>query len=204
MFCSAFRETLYLFLSHLLLRPYFSSFYLYFPLSLFIILSWFLCHSFSLLLFIFIIIPQITWSDTLYNFGGVWWGGEGWTCILWVASYLATIRTPASSRSPWHAWKSITDETLKGTVSPDILILFMMSIIKLVLFVWSLIPLRFFYFCFNFIFVSNVLLHILPITLELAESSIKSLANLASAISKVTGTLPVIFLKSLENGRQLF
>jgi hypothetical protein len=34
---------------------------------------------------------------------------------------------------------------LKGTVSPDILIIFMMSIIKSVLFVWSLIPLRFFY-----------------------------------------------------------
>ncbi len=37
-----------------------------------------------------------------------------------------------------------TPEVLKGTVSPDILIIFMMSIIKSVLFVWSLIPLRFF------------------------------------------------------------
>jgi hypothetical protein len=34
--------------------------------------------------------------------------------------------------------------SLKGTVSPDILILFMMSKIKSVLFVWSLIQLRFF------------------------------------------------------------
>jgi hypothetical protein len=92
----------------------------------------------------------------------------------------------------------------KGTVSPDILILFMMSIIKLVLFVWWLIPLRFFSCCFNFIFVSNVLIYILPITLELAESSQKSLANLASVFSKVFGTLPVVFLKLLENGRQLF
>jgi hypothetical protein len=33
---------------------------------------------------------------------------------------------------------------IKGTVSPDILILFMMSIIKSVLFVWPLIPLCFF------------------------------------------------------------
>ncbi len=93
---------------------------------------------------------------------------------------------------------------VKGTVSPDILILFMMSIIKSVLFVWSLIPLRFFYCCFNFKFVSYVLIYILPITLELAESSLQSLANLASAISKVAGTLPVVFLKSLENGCQLF
>jgi hypothetical protein len=93
---------------------------------------------------------------------------------------------------------------IKGTVSPDILIIFMMSIIKSVLFVWSLIPLRFCYCCFNFIFVSNVLIYILPITLELAEISLRSLANLASAISKVAGTLPVVFLKSLENGRQLF
>ncbi len=92
----------------------------------------------------------------------------------------------------------------KGTVSPDILILFMMSIIKSVLFVWPFIPLSFGYSFINFIFVYKVLIYILPITLELAESSLKSLANLASAISKVAGTLPVVFLKSLENGRQLF
>jgi hypothetical protein len=79
-----------------------------------------------------------------------------------------------------------------------------MSIIKSVLFVWSLIPLRFFYCCFNFIFVSNVVIYILTITLELAERSLKSLANLASVFSKVVGTLPVVFLKLLENGRRLF
>jgi hypothetical protein len=79
-----------------------------------------------------------------------------------------------------------------------------MSIIKLVLFVWSLIPLIFFYCCFNFIFVSNVLICILPITLELAESSLMSLAKLASEFSKVVGTLPVVFLKLLENGRRFF
>ncbi len=79
-----------------------------------------------------------------------------------------------------------------------------MSIIKSVLFVWSLIQLRFFYCCLNFIFVSNVLISILPITLELAESSLKSLANLASVFSKVVGTLLVVFLKLLENGRRLF
>ncbi len=33
----------------------------------------------------------------------------------------------------------------KGTVSPDILTLFIMSIIKSVLFVWPLIPFSFFY-----------------------------------------------------------
>jgi hypothetical protein len=43
----------------------------------------------------------------------------------------------------------------------------------------------------------------LPITLELAKSSLKSLANLASLFSKVVGTLPVVFLKLLENGRRL-
>jgi hypothetical protein len=79
-----------------------------------------------------------------------------------------------------------------------------MSIIKSVLFVWSLIPFRFFYCCFNFIFVSNVLMYILPITLELAQISLKSLANLACVFSKVVGTLPVVFLKLLENGRRLF
>ncbi len=89
---------------------------------------------------------------------------------------------------------------LKGTVLPDILILFMMSITKSVLFVWPLIPLRFIYCCFNFIFVSNVLIYILLITLKLVESSLKLLANLASVFSKVAGTLPVVFLKSLENG----
>jgi hypothetical protein len=93
---------------------------------------------------------------------------------------------------------------LKGTVSLDILILFTMSILKSVLFVWSLIPLRFFYCCFNYIFVSNVLIYILPITLELAESSLKSLTNLAKAFSKVSGTLPVVFIKSLKNGHRLF
>jgi hypothetical protein len=35
----------------------------------------------------------------------------------------------------------------------------------------------------------------------LAESSLKTLANLASAFSKVVGTLPVVFLKLLESGR---
>jgi predicted neutral ceramidase superfamily lipid hydrolase len=80
----------------------------------------------------------------------------------------------------------------------------MMSIIKSVLFVWPLVPLRFLYSCFNFIFVSNVIIYILPVALELAESLLKSLANLASAFSKVTGTLQVIFLKSLENGLRLF
>jgi hypothetical protein len=79
-----------------------------------------------------------------------------------------------------------------------------MSVIKSVLFVWSLIPLRVFYCCFNFIFVSNVLIYILPIALELAESSLKLLANLASVFSKVVGTLPVVFLKLLENGHRLF
>jgi hypothetical protein len=54
-----------------------------------------------------------------------------------------------------------------------------------------------------FFFVSNVLIYILPMTSEFAEISLKSLANMASAISKVAGTLPVVFLKSLENGRQL-
>ncbi len=93
---------------------------------------------------------------------------------------------------------------LKGTVSPDILIVFMISKIKSVLFVWPLVPLRFLYGCFNFMFVPNVLIYILPIALELAESSLKSLANLASTFSKVAGTLPVVFLKSLENGRRLF
>ncbi len=63
---------------------------------------------------------------------------------------------------------------------------------------------KFFYCCFKFIFVSNVLIYILPITFELAESSLKSLANLASAFYKVAGTLPVVFLKSLETGRRLF
>ncbi len=62
----------------------------------------------------------------------------------------------------------------------------------------------FFYCCFNFIFVYKVLIYILPITLELAESSLKSLANLASMFSKVVGTLPGVFLKFLENGRRLF
>ncbi len=98
----------------------------------------------------------------------------------------------------------VKHQELKDSVSPDILILFMMSIIKLVLFVWSLIPLRLFYCCFNFIFVSNVLIYILPITLELAKSSLKSLANLASTFSKVAGTLPVVFLKLLEDGHRLF
>jgi predicted neutral ceramidase superfamily lipid hydrolase len=93
---------------------------------------------------------------------------------------------------------------VKGTVSPVILILFMMLIIKSVLFVWPLVPLRFLYGCFNFIFVSNVIIYILPVALELAKSSLKLLANLASAFSKVTGTLTVIFLKSLENGLRLF
>jgi hypothetical protein len=63
---------------------------------------------------------------------------------------------------------------------------------------------KIFYWCFNILFVSNVLIYILPINLELAERSLKSLANLASAISKVAGTLPVVFLKSLEDGHQLF
>jgi hypothetical protein len=75
-----------------------------------------------------------------------------------------------------------------------------MSIIKSVLFVWPLVPLIFLYSYFSFVFVSNVLIYILPIALELAESSLKLLANLASAFSKVAGTLPVVFLKSLENG----
>ncbi len=92
----------------------------------------------------------------------------------------------------------------KGTVSPDILILFMMSKIKSVLFVWSLIQLRFFYCCFHFIFVSNSLIYILPITSELAESSLKLLANLVSAFSKVARTLSAVFPKSLENGHRLF
>jgi hypothetical protein len=69
---------------------------------------------------------------------------------------------------------------IKGTVSPDILILFMMSIIKSVLFVWPLIPLSFCYSFFNFIFVYKVLIDILPITLELAHISLRSLANFAS------------------------
>jgi hypothetical protein len=61
------------------------------------------------------------------------------------------------------------------------LIRFMMLIIKSVLFVRPLIPLRFFYSFINFIFVYKVLINIYPITLELANSSLKSLANLASA-----------------------
>ncbi len=73
---------------------------------------------------------------------------------------------------------------LKGTVAPDIFILFMMSIIKSVLFVWPLISLIFFYSFINFIFVNKVLIYILPITLELAHISLESLANLASAFSK--------------------
>ena len=93
---------------------------------------------------------------------------------------------------------------IKGTVAPDIFILFMMSIIKSVLFVWPLISLIFCYSFVNFIFVNKVLIYILPITLELAHISLKSLANLASVFSKVAGTLPVFFLKSLENGRRLF
>ncbi len=68
----------------------------------------------------------------------------------------------------------------KGTVSPDILILFMVSIIKSVLFVWPLIPLSFCYSFINFIFVYKVLIYILPITLELAHISLKSFANFAS------------------------
>jgi hypothetical protein len=55
-----------------------------------------------------------------------------------------------------------------------------MSIIKSVLFVWPLISLIFFYSFINFIFVNKVLMYILPITLELAHISLKSLANLAS------------------------
>jgi hypothetical protein len=62
----------------------------------------------------------------------------------------------------------------------------------------------FFYSFIDFIFVSNVLIYILPITLELARISLKSLANLASLFSEVAGTLPVVFLKSLDNGRRLF
>jgi hypothetical protein len=79
-----------------------------------------------------------------------------------------------------------------------------MSIIKSVLFVWPLVSLRFLYSCLNFIFVTNVLIYILPVALELAKSSLKSLANLASAFSKVARTLLVVFLKSLENGHRLF
>jgi hypothetical protein len=80
----------------------------------------------------------------------------------------------------------------------------MMLIIKSVLFVRPLIPLKFFYSFINFIFVSNVLIYILPTTLELARFSLKSLVNLASVFSKVAGTLPVVFLKSLKNGCRLF
>ncbi len=107
---------------------------------------------------------------------------------------------------PCFAQKCVIDKCsqFKGIVSRDFLIRFMMSIIKSVLFVWSLIPLRFFYCCFNSIFVSNVVIYILPITLELAKISLKSLANLASVFSKVVGTLPVVFLKLLDNGRRLF
>ncbi len=75
-----------------------------------------------------------------------------------------------------------------------------MSIIKSVLLVWSLVPLRFLYSCFSFVFVSDVLIYILPIALDSAESSLKLLANLASAFSKVARTMPVVFLKSLERG----
>ncbi len=51
-----------------------------------------------------------------------------------------------------------------------------------------------FYSFINFIFVSNVLIYMLPITLELARISLKSLANLATLFSEVAGTLPVVFL----------
>ncbi len=93
---------------------------------------------------------------------------------------------------------------LKGTVAPDIFILFMMSIIKSVLFVWPHISLIFFYSFINFIFVNKVLIYILPITLELAHISLKSLANLASAFLKVAGTLPTCFLKSLGHCQRVF
>jgi hypothetical protein len=49
---------------------------------------------------------------------------------------------------------------IKGTVSPDILILFMMSIIKSVLFVRPPIPIRFFYSFINFIFIYKVVIYI--------------------------------------------
>jgi hypothetical protein len=52
----------------------------------------------------------------------------------------------------------------------------------LVLFVRPLIPLGFFYSFINFIFVYTVVIYFLPITLELADSSLKSLANFASAL----------------------
>jgi hypothetical protein len=79
-----------------------------------------------------------------------------------------------------------------------------MLIIISILFVRPLIQLIFFYSFIYFIFVYKVLIYILPITLELARFSLKLLANLASVFSKVAGTLPVVFLKSLENGRRLF
>ncbi len=55
-------------------------------------------------------------------------------------------------RKFWVEWS----RHFKGTVSPDILILFMMSIIKSVLFVWPLIPLSFFYSFIDFLFVYKV------------------------------------------------
>jgi hypothetical protein len=56
-----------------------------------------------------------------------------------------------------------------------------MLIFKSVLFVRPLIPLIIFYSFINFIFVNKVLIYIWQITLEFAESSLNSLANLASA-----------------------
>jgi hypothetical protein len=55
----------------------------------------------------------------------------------------------------------------------------MMLIIKSVLFVRPLIPLIIFKSFINFIFVYKALIYIWQITLELAESSLNSLANLA-------------------------
>jgi hypothetical protein len=56
-----------------------------------------------------------------------------------------------------------------------------MLIIKSVLFVQPLIPLIIFKSLINFINVYKVLIYIWHITLELAESSLNSLANSASA-----------------------
>jgi hypothetical protein len=56
-----------------------------------------------------------------------------------------------------------------------------MLIIKSILFVQPLIPLIIFKSLINFINVYKVLIYIWQITLELAESSLNSLANSASA-----------------------
>jgi hypothetical protein len=76
---------------------------------------------------------------------------------------ISTVRAqayPTMSLLANHNLVTLSPGLLKGTVSPDILIFFMMSIIKSVLFVRPLIPIRFFYSFITFIFVYKVVIYI--------------------------------------------